>query len=70
MILATTTVEDFDRFMKVFSTKGVESASSTAARAAPFSAIQSQADRVWARFRLGRQGLAELRRPIPRSRRS
>jgi hypothetical protein len=33
MILATTKVEDYERFLAIFSTKGAESAGSTAPRA-------------------------------------
>jgi len=39
MLLATTTVEDFDRFNSVFGTKVPRSAGSTARRARSFSAI-------------------------------
>ena len=36
MMLATTKVEDFDRFLKIFSTKGAEKRSSTGPRAHRF----------------------------------
>jgi hypothetical protein len=39
MTLATTKVEDFDRFLKIFSTKGAEKRSSTDQRVRPSSAI-------------------------------
>ena len=42
MILATTTVEDFDRFAKIFSTKGAEKRGSTGPRARSSSAIPTR----------------------------
>ena len=39
MILATTTVEDFDRFLSIFSTKGAEKRKSTGPRVRPSFAI-------------------------------
>jgi hypothetical protein len=39
MMLATTKVEDFDRFLEVFSTKGAEKQSSTDPRGRPSSVI-------------------------------
>ena len=50
MILATTTVEDFDRFVKIFSTKGAEKRKQHGRRARASSAIPNEADRVWAIF--------------------
>jgi len=50
MILATTTVEDFDRFMKVFSTKGAEKRKQHGCRGCTVFRDPAQADRVWAVF--------------------
>ena len=61
MILATTTVEDFDRFMGIFSTKGAEKRSSTARRARQVFRDPNEGDRVWVLFDWDADGLAELR---------
>ncbi len=50
MILATTTVEDFDRFMKIFSTTGADKRKQHGSRGALVFRDPNQADRVWAIF--------------------
>jgi hypothetical protein len=50
MLLATTTVEDFDRFTSVFSTKGAEKRKQHGSRGALVFRDPNQADRVWVIF--------------------
>ena len=50
MILATTTVEDYDRFESVFSTKGAEKRKQHGSKGARVFRDPDQADRVWAIF--------------------
>ena len=50
MLLATTTVEDFDRFTDVFSTKGAEKRKQRGSRGSPLFRDPNQADRVWVIF--------------------
>jgi heme-degrading monooxygenase HmoA len=50
MILATTTVEDFDRFEKVFSTKGAEKRSLHGSKGARVFRDPNEDDRVWVLF--------------------
>ncbi len=50
MILATTKVEDFDRFMKVFSTKGAEKRKQHGSKGCTVFRDPVEADRVWAVF--------------------
>jgi hypothetical protein len=50
MILATTTVEDFDQFLKVFSTKGAEKRSQHGSKGALVFRDPNQSDRVWVVF--------------------
>ena len=50
MLLATTTVEDFDRFSDVFSTKGAEKRKQHGSRGALVFRDPNQADRVWVIF--------------------
>ena len=60
MLLATTQVEDVDRFMEVFSTRERRSARSTAPRERSSSATLPRRPGL-GDLRLGRAGLAELR---------
>ena len=61
MILATTTVEDFDRFMKVFSNEGAEKRKQHGSKGAMiFRDPKSGRPRAGG-VRLGREGLGELR---------
>jgi hypothetical protein len=50
MLLATTTVEDFDRFTTVFSTKGAEKRKQHGSRGALVFRDPNEADRVWVIF--------------------
>ena len=50
MLLATTTVEDFDRFTSVFSTKGAEKRKQHGSKGAHVFRDPNQEDRVWVIF--------------------
>ena len=50
MILATTTVEDFDRFLEIFSTKGAEKRKQHGSKGAHVFRDPNESDRVWAIF--------------------
>jgi hypothetical protein len=50
MILATTTVEDFDRFLSVFSTKGAEKRREHGSKGAHVFRDPREEDRVWVLF--------------------
>ena len=50
MILATTTVEDFDRFMEIFGTKGAEKRKQHGSKGCTVFRDPTEADRVWAIF--------------------
>src|SRR5919204_2820252 len=50
MLLATTTVEDFDRFSTVFSTKGAEKRKQHGSKGAHVFRDPNQEDRVWVIF--------------------
>ena len=50
MILATTTVEDFDRFLSIFSTKGAEKRKQHGSKGATVFRDPNENDRVWAIF--------------------
>ena len=50
MILATTTVEDFDRFVSIFSTKGAEKRRQHGSKGAQVFRDPNQEDRVWVLF--------------------
>ena len=50
MILATTTVEDFDRFWGIFSTKGAEKRRQHGSKAAHVFRDPNESDRVWVLF--------------------
>jgi hypothetical protein len=50
MLLATTTVEDFDRFTNVFSTKGAEKRKQRGSKGALVFRDPNEADRVWVIF--------------------
>jgi hypothetical protein len=56
MLLATTTVEDFDRFMKVFSTAGAEKRKKHGSKGALVFRDPHQEDRVWVVFDWNEQG--------------
>ena len=50
MMLATTTVEDFDRFLKIFSTKGAEKRRQHGSKGATVFRDPNEDDRVWVIF--------------------
>jgi hypothetical protein len=50
MFLATTTVEDFDRFLAVFSTKGAEKRKQHGSKGSTVFRDPNQDDRVWVLF--------------------
>ena len=61
MILATTTVEDFDRFVEIYSTKGAEKRRQHGSKGSTVFRDPNEPDRVWAIFDWDAGGLAELR---------
>lgn len=50
MLLATTTVEDVDRFLQVFGTKGAEKRAAHGSKGATVFRDPTEANRVWALF--------------------
>jgi hypothetical protein len=50
MILATTTIEDYDRFVNIFSTKGAEKRREHGSKGAQVFRDPNQEDRVWVLF--------------------
>ncbi len=50
MILATTTVEDYDRFVEIFSTTGAEKRKQHGSKGARVFRDPNEEDRVWAIF--------------------
>ena len=50
MVLATTTVEDYDRWLKVFSTKGAEKRRQHGSKGATVFRDPNESDRVWVVF--------------------
>jgi hypothetical protein len=58
MILATTTVEDVDRFLKVFGTKGADKRALHGSKGSTVFRDPTEANRVWALFDWDEQGWA------------
>jgi len=56
MLLATTTVADFDQFMKVFSTSGEDKRRAHGSKGALVYRDPTQADRVWVIFDWDEEG--------------
>ena len=56
MLLATTAVEDYDRFVKIFSTKGAEKRKQHGSQGATVFRDPGQEDRVWVVFDWDAQG--------------
>lgn len=56
MLLATTQVEDFDRFLEVFSTKGAEKRSQHGSKGALVFRDPAEENRVWVVFDWDEQG--------------
>ena len=50
MILATTTVEDFDRFVEIYSTKGADKRRQHGSKGSTVFRDPNEPDRVWALF--------------------
>ena len=50
MLLATTQIEDFDRFMEIFTTKGAEKRKEHGSKGALIFRDPSETDRVWVMF--------------------
>jgi hypothetical protein len=50
VLLATTQVEDFDRFMEIFTTKGAEKRQEHGSKGAVIFRDPSESDRVWVMF--------------------
>jgi hypothetical protein len=56
MMLATTKVEDLDRFLKIFSTKGAEKQKQHGSKGAMVFSDPSEIDRVWVIFDWDEEG--------------
>ena len=56
MILATTKVEEFDRFMEVFSTKGADKRRQHGSKGAQVFHDPNEGDRVWVLFDWNEEG--------------
>ena len=56
MLLATTTIEDFDRWMKVFTTTSAEKRKKYGSKGALIFRDLNEADRVWVVFDWDQQG--------------
>jgi quinol monooxygenase YgiN len=57
LFLATTTVEDFDRFLNVFSTKGAEKRKEYGSKGATVFRDPNEDDRVWMLYDWDEEGL-------------
>jgi quinol monooxygenase YgiN len=57
LFLATTTVEDFDRFLRVFSTKGAEKRKQHGSKGATVFRDPNEDDRVWMLYDWDEEGL-------------
>jgi quinol monooxygenase YgiN len=60
LFLATTTVEDFDRFLSVFSTTGAEKRKEHGSKGATVFRDPNQDDRVWVLFDWDEEGFQEF----------
>ena len=60
MFLATTTVEDFDRFLATFSTKGAEKRKEHGSHGATVFRDPNEEDRVWVLFDWDEQGFQDF----------
>ena len=56
MMLATTTVEDFDQFLAIFSTKGAEKRKEHGSKGATVYRDPNEEDRVWVLFDWDEEG--------------
>ena len=59
-MLATTTVEDFDRFLNIFSTKGAEKRKEHGCKGATVFRDPNEADRVWVLFDWDEEGFQKF----------
>jgi quinol monooxygenase YgiN len=59
-MLATTTVEDFDRFLSIFSTKGAEKRKEHGCKGATVFRDPNEADRVWVLFDWDEEGFQKF----------
>ena len=60
MMLATTTVEDFDQFLEVFSTRGAEKRKEHGSKGASVFRDPNEDDRVWVLFDWDQAGWASF----------
>src|SRR4051812_40403603 len=60
MFLATTTVEDFDQFLKIFSTKGAEKRKQHGSTGSTVFRDPEEDDRVWVLFDWDEEGFQEF----------
>ena len=60
MILATTTVEDFDRFLNIFSTKGLEKRREHGSGGARVFRDPNDSSRIWALFDMDEESYQRL----------
>jgi len=60
MMLATTKVEDLDRFLKIFSTKGLEKRKQHGSKGAAVFCDPAEADRVWVIFDWDEEGFKKF----------
>ena len=60
MILATTTVEDVDRFLEVFGTKGADKRAVHGSKGSTVFRDPTEANRVWALFEWDERGWADF----------
>ena len=60
MILATTTVEDYNRFVEIYSTEGAEKRKLHGCKGSTVYRDPNEADRVWAIFDWDEQGWASF----------
>jgi hypothetical protein len=60
LILATTTVEDFDRFLNIFTTKGAEKRKHHGSKGATVFRDPNEDDRVWVLFDWDEAGFQEF----------
>ena len=60
MLLATTKVEDFDRFLKIFSTRGAEKRKQHGSKGATVFRDPNEDDRVWVVFDWDEEGFKKF----------
>jgi quinol monooxygenase YgiN len=60
MFLATTTVEDFDQFLKIFSTKGAEKRAEHGSKGSTVYRDPNEDDRVWVLFDWDEEGFQKF----------